>query len=205
LHASLLPAYRGAAPINWAIINGEKETGLTTFKLKHEIDTGDLAFQAKIKIEEDDSAGTLHDKMMYLGAELMLKTVKHIENGTIELKSQNQKNVSKAPKIFHDTCQIEFNKNSQSVYNFIRGMSPYPLAWMPLFDKHLKILDATPTHDEHQEEPGKILTDFKTYVKVACKKGMILLNQVQLEGKKKMNIADFLNGMAAKMRTEQIQ
>ena len=203
LHASLLPQYRGAAPINWAIINGEKETGVTTFKLQHEIDTGNILLQKKINIEETDTAGTMHDKMMEIGADLLLKTIQQLEKGTVEEIHQPSvidKNavLHHAPKIFTETCEINWEENVDTIYNFIRGLSPYPAAFTYLGDKKLKIFGAKkkPFNQENSlsaaESPYE--TDHKTYLKFRAADGYISLKEIQLQGKKKMSIEEFLRG-----------
>jgi len=194
LHGSLLPKYRGAAPINWAVINGDKYTGVTTFKLKHAIDTGELMYQERIEISEDDNAGKVHDKMMVLGSEVILKTVQSIESGNYKTFPQDESRVSKAPKIFHETCEIDFNRSSNDVYNFIRGLSPYPGAWMKLDDMELKVFDSERSYEEKLAEPGSILTDDKRYIKIATTDGYIVLKDIKLQGKKRMDIKSFLNG-----------
>ncbi len=205
LHASFLPAYRGAAPINWAIINGEKKTGLTTFKLKHAIDTGDIAYQEVVRINRKDTAGTLHDKLMIKGARLVLKTVKDIDARKIKLTAQKEIKVSKAPKIFHNDCQMDFAKDVESLYDFVRGLSPYPLAWMKVLGKKLKIFRANLVEARHDLPPGEIDTDYKSYLKVACENGFLHLKEVQLEGKRRMSIREFLNGAGARMKRESTQ
>ncbi|HKZ65909.1 MAG TPA: methionyl-tRNA formyltransferase [Chitinophagaceae bacterium] len=201
LHGSLLPQYRGAAPINWAVINGEKETGVTTFKLKHEIDTGDILLQESFPIQENETAGEVHDKMKEIGAQVLVKTVKGLADGS--LKETPQANVSDggrqtqlkhAPKIFTDTCEIDFNKTTDEVHNLIRGLSPFPGAFTDLNGKMLKIYRC-----EKETTPIKITTgyhetDGKTFLKFACADGYIHAKELQLEGKKKMNIEDFLRG-----------
>lgn len=194
LHGSLLPKYRGAAPINWAVINGDKYTGVTTFKLKHAIDTGDLMHQDEIQISEDDNAGSVHDRMMHVGAGLMLKTVKSIESGDYKTMPQDESQVSKAPKIYHETCQIDFNKTADEVYNFVRGLSPYPCAWMKLDGLELKIFDTERSFEDHLAPVGTIITDDKRYIKIAASDGYIVLKDVKLQGKKRMDIKSFLNG-----------
>lgn len=194
LHASLLPKYRGAAPINWAIIMGEKETGLTTFFIKHEIDTGDVLFQEKLDIKQDDTAGSLHDRMKEIGAQLVLKTVQAIENQSFTLKKQDQSQISKAPKIFHETCQIDFHQPTDLVYNFIRGLSPYPTAWTVVDDKKLKIFHCNTEYFQDDLEAGTIDTDNKTYLKIKTWDGYISFKTLQQEGRKKMDIQTFLNG-----------
>lgn len=207
LHGSLLPQYRGAAPINWAVINGEKETGLTTFKLKHEIDTGDILLQETVPIDENETAGELHDKMKDIGAQLLVRTVQGIAEGTVSETSQsvisqqltvdsNQPAVQlkAAPKIFTATCNIDWNKKTEEVYNLIRGLSPFPGAFTELGDKTLKIFKGEKEMSIPTSRPGRWESDKSTYLKFACKDGYILLKEIQLEGKKRMSIEDFLRG-----------
>ena len=199
LHASLLPKYRGAAPINWAIINGEKETGVTTFFLQHEIDTGDILFQEKVDIAETETAGTLHDKLMNVGAKLVLKTVKAIENNDYELTAQDESLACPAPKIFKKDCLIDWNDTQENIYNKIRGLSPYPAAFTYLTGKNgkkkvLKIYFAEKTGEENAAQPGTIFTDNKNFIKIATKNGLLNITDLQLEGKKRLKIKDFLNG-----------
>ena len=199
LHASLLPKYRGAAPINWAIINGETESGVTTFKLKHEIDTGSVLFQEKVKITETTTAGNLHDELMKVGAELILKTVKEIENGKCELKVQDDTIAVHAPKIFKETCKINWNKTETEIYNLIRGLSPHPGAFTEFKDAQgnlltLKIFSSQKEKEKHTSPNGLVFTDNKTFVKVVCLKGFINIKELQLQGKKRMTTEDFLRG-----------
>ncbi len=194
LHGSLLPKYRGAAPINWAIINGEKETGVTTFFLKHEIDTGDVLFRASLPIGDDENAGEIHDKMMVLGAETVLKSVKAVESGNFTLQPQLDTVATHAPKIFLETCQINFNQNTEGVHNFVRGLSPYPTAWTMLDSLKLKVFKTEKELKSLEHIAGELISDNKNYLKVATKDGYIHLLDVQLEGKKRMYIKDFLNG-----------
>ncbi len=195
VHGSLLPDYRGAAPINWAIINGEKETGVTTFKLKHEIDTGDILLQEKIEIGKDENAGDLHDKMKAIGAAVLFKTVKGIaENSISETPQKLSIAEKKAPKIFTKTCLINWNKSVDEVYNLIRGLSPYPTAFTNLEGKKLKIFSCIKIKNSINEEVGFYKTDYKTYLKFVCNDGFIEIDELQLEGKKKMNVIDFLKG-----------
>lgn len=194
LHGSLLPKFRGAAPINWAIISGEKETGVTSFKLKHEIDTGDLLLSKKISIEHEDTAGTLHDKMMVLAADTILETVRLIENDEASLHPQDDSLVSKAPKIFHEDCQIDFNQDASTVYNFIRGLSPYPASWTTFRNLKLKIYKSQLHIGSHTEVPGTIETDTKQ-MKIYCTDGYLKITEVQWEGRRKMEIQGFLNGL----------
>lgn len=202
LHGSLLPRYRGAAPINWAIINGDKVTGVTTFKLKHEIDTGDLMHQESIEISEDDNASSVHDKLMELGAQVILKTAKSIESGNYKTIPQDESQVSKAPKIFHETCEIDFTQSADQVFNFIRGMSPYPGAWMTLGNLEMKVFDSERSFEEDIPKAGTIITDNKRYIKVAADDGYIILKDVKLQGKKRMDIKSFLNGYDMSAITE---
>ncbi len=199
LHGSLLPKYRGAAPINWAIINGETETGVTTFLLKHEIDTGDILFQEKMPIGENDTAGDVHDRMMALGAQVVLRTVQAIERGEARPVPQPDTEATHAPKIFTDTCRIDFNQPTLQVHNFIRGLSPYPGAWTLLDDKTLKILRTEKKKMDHWQlgnmvQPGQFVSDGKGYLLISTQDGFVAVLELQLEGKRRMPIRDFLNG-----------
>lgn len=216
VHASLLPQYRGAAPINWAVINGDKETGVTTFKLKHEIDTGDILLQERIAIGANETAGEVHDKLKDLGATVLVKTVKGLAEGTLKEKPQGatanaqwsmfnvqrsvQENTSSqptlkhAPKIFTETCKIDWSKGVQEVHNLIRGLSPFPGAFTHLNDKLLKIYRSEIEQAKPAIGPGGFETDGKHYLKFACADGYILCKELQLEGKKKMLVEDFLRG-----------
>ena len=205
LHASLLPQYRGAAPINWAIINGDKETGVTTFFLKHEIDTGDVIFRDRVAIEENDNAGTLHDKLMYLGGDTVLRTVEAIVNGTVAAQPQIQiaggDELRPAPKIFRETCRIDCSKGCAEVYDFVRGMSPYPAAWCEMKDTagnsiSLKIYEVAKEEVMHGREAGTLVTDNRNYVKVAVSDGYISLQSLQIPGKRRMPVADLLRGFS---------
>jgi methionyl-tRNA formyltransferase len=196
LHGSLLPQYRGAAPINHAIINGEKESGVTTFFLTHEIDTGNIILSDSTPISGDETAGDLHDKLMYIGASLLVKTLKAIEAGEVNEQPQPQSGELKhAPKIFKDDCKIDWNNQAQTIYNLIRGQSPYPTAFTFLNDKTLKVFKAEIEDKEPGIVAGGFLTDGKTYLKFAAKDGFIKLLDIQYEGKKRMLIEDFLRGM----------
>lgn len=196
LHGSLLPQYRGAAPINHAIISGEKETGVTTFFLKHEIDTGDVIFSAKTAITDEDTAGTLHDKLMQIGADLIVKTVKAIEEDNYtEVPQPLDAELKAAPKIFKDFCEINWNQDNQTVYNHIRGLSPYPAAFTTLNGKMLKIFKVVKENNTPSKAPGEYETDGKTYLKFATKNGYIVLLELQLEGKKRMLVDEFLRGV----------
>lgn len=194
LHASLLPKYRGAAPINWAIIRGEKETGVTTFFIQQDIDTGDLLFQERIPIGENETAGELHDRLMTLGAEVALKTVKAIESGQYQAFRQDDSQATSAPKLFHETCEINFDQSTSAVHNFIRGLSPYPAAWTTFQGLELKILQSAPVPSPPAEPPGTIVSDHKKWFHIATADGYVNVLELQLQGKKRMPIADFLNG-----------
>lgn len=196
LHASLLPQYRGAAPINWAIINGEKESGVTTFFLKQEIDTGDILFSEKVRINDDDTAGDLHDKLMKTGAGLLVKTVRAIgSNEYREISQPDSSDLKTAPKIFKEDCRIDWDQPAEKIYNFIRGLSPYPTAYTFLQDRSLKIFHSETEITDPGTRPGNYLSDNKKYLKFACADGFIHLLDVQLEGKKRMGIEEFLRGI----------
>ena len=199
LHGSLLPKYRGAAPINWAVINGETESGVTSFKLKHEIDTGNLLFRAKAPISKTTTAGELHDSLMNIGAELMLKTVKAIESGNYELMPQDDTQTIHAPKLFKETCKINWSNECEKIYNLIRGLSPYPAAFTEFVDKNnqtvgIKLFSSEMEEVEHNDTNGTVVTDAKTFLKVACSNGYILVKELQMAGKKRMGIEEFLRG-----------
>ncbi len=200
LHGSLLPQYRGAAPINWAVINGEKETGVTTFKLKHEIDTGDILLQQPFPIGENETAGEVHDRMKEIGAELLVKTVKGLAEGSLTEVPQNLKpqtsnpELKHAPKLFTETCRIDFYKPLAEVHNLIRGLSPFPGAFTSFNGKMLKIYRTEKEPGNTRSSPGNFETDKKTFLKFACTDGYVLVKELQLEGKKKMNTEDFLRG-----------
>ncbi len=198
LHASLLPDYRGAAPINHAIINGETETGLTTFFIEKEIDTGQLIFQKKINISPDETAGELHDRMMFEGAELVLKTMNAIRAGNAPRLPQPKTGSEKiAPKLTREGCRINWTLPAHNIYNFIRGLSPYPCAWTMLENKVLKIFRAQLQLEHHSITPGKIFIN-KHEFKIAATDGFIHPLEVQLEGRKRMAVKDFLAGLAGK-------
>jgi methionyl-tRNA formyltransferase len=200
LHASLLPQYRGPAPINWAIINGEKETGITTFKLQHQIDTGNILLQEKIMIGEDQTAGELHDRMKEIGADLLVKTLKGLAERALNETTQSwsdgdgQTILKHAPKIFTEDNKIDWNKSVDEVYNIIRGLSPYPAAFTILNGKMLKIYRSKKEIDKPSISAGDFKTDNKTFLKFACSDGYISITELQLEGKKKMSVQDFLKG-----------
>lgn len=196
LHGSLLPKYRGAAPIHWAVINGDEETGVTSFKLKHKIDTGDLLFQEKTKISHEDTTGDVYNRLMEIGAEVVLKTVKAVESGEFELLEQDETQVSKAPKIYHETCEIDFNQPAMKVYNHIRGLAPFPVAWTKIDGLECKILKSGISDEVLKKEhvPGTILTDNKKYLKIACQDGYLAILEIKMQGKKLMDIKSLLNG-----------
>jgi methionyl-tRNA formyltransferase len=197
LHGSLLPDYRGAAPINWAVINGEKQTGVTTFKLQHEIDTGNILLKSSFNIGEDETAGEVHDKMKIIGAALLVETVKGLAAGTLAEQPQanlQPANIKHAPKIDTATCKINWDKPVDEVHNLIRGLSPYPGAFTSLNDKMLKIYRSRKEYVKPLQQAGEVLSDNKTFLKFACPNGYIHVKELQLEGKKRMNIEDFLRG-----------
>ena len=203
LHASLLPQYRGAAPINWAIINGEKETGATTFFLKHEIDTGDMIMQQRISIADDENVGSVHDRLMIMGAQMVCDTVDLILSGEVHPVPQPQlpdTEMRPAPKIFRETCQIDFSKSRKEICNLVRGLSPYPAAWCMLkiageeqVVKIYKVISADET--KVSEQTGVVATDGKSYLRVSCADGWIDILELQLSGKKRMATKDLLNGI----------
>ena len=200
-HASLLPKYRGAAPINWAVINGETETGITTFFLKHEIDTGDIIQQVRIPIEDTDNVEVVHNKLMVISGQLVTETVDNIIAGTVTSIPQDQfKDVplTPAPKIFRDTCRIDWNQPTKRIYDFIRGLSPYPAAWTTLEGKSVKIFEAEKEVSTVLNKPGTIVSDGKNSLKVATADGWLHIKTLQLEGKKKMPVADLLRGLKIK-------
>jgi methionyl-tRNA formyltransferase len=198
LHASLLPQYRGAAPINWAIINGEKETGITTFKLQHAIDTGDLLMKQSIAIGEKENAGSLHDRMMIAGAELVYTTLQGYCNGSIQPIAQHdlisEEQLKAAPKIHTRTCEIDWGMGAKKVFDLIRGLSPYPTAFTTLNGKSLKIFEADYILEQHQSQPGQFETDGKSYLRFSAQDGWVYIKELQLEGKKRMDVSSFLKG-----------
>ena len=204
IHASLLPQYRGAAPINWAIINGEKKTGVTSFLINEVIDTGNILLQKEVDITDEETAETLHDKLQESGSQLLLETLKLLENGSVNGVSQeqlisNETNLKPAPKIFKDTCKINWNKDSKSIYDFIRGISPYPGAWTLLRKKEtntvFKIFSAKYTIETHNFTPGHIV-EKNISIAIATSNGFIEPTEIQLEGKKRMTIHEFMNGFS---------
>jgi methionyl-tRNA formyltransferase len=214
VHGSLLPQYRGAAPINWAVINGEKVTGVTTFKLQHAIDTGDILLQTPMPIGDNETAGELHDRMMLVGAETLVQTMKGLLDGSVSPKSQEEVmpltdyrlpiavdgNPSKesplnhAPKIFTETCKIDWNQSATSIHNKIRGLSPYPAAFTFINEKKLKIFACTKEVSAHNSAIGTASTDNKTFLKFSCVDGYLHITDLQLEGKRRMPIEEFLRG-----------
>lgn len=202
LHGSLLPQYRGAAPINWAIINGEKETGVTTFKLVHEIDSGKIAYQSKIKIGDRDNAGTIHDKLMEVGAVLVLKTVDAIIDGTITLQEQDIETelLKSAPKIFKETCRINWDSNAEDINSFIRGLSPYPAAHTTLEREeeafNIKVYDSEFVIEKHTLKAGTIVQSTSSQLDIAVANGFLRILELQVQGRKRMKTVDFLNGFS---------
>jgi methionyl-tRNA formyltransferase len=200
LHGSLLPKYRGAAPINWAIINGEKETGVTTFFLQHEVDTGNIIQQTKIRIGENDTVGQVHDRMMLIGAETLVQTVDKIAQGNAHAIPQQQliaqgNAIVHAPKIFKENCLIDWSKSADEVHNFVRGLSPYPGAYTTFEGKMLKIYFGKKIMDDQiRAAAGEAQTDNKNYLQFACTNGWYSTTEVQLEGKKRMGVEEFLRG-----------
>jgi methionyl-tRNA formyltransferase len=200
LHGSLLPQYRGAAPINWAVINGEKETGVTTFKLKHEIDTGDILLQESFPIGENETAGEVHDRMKEIGANVLMKTVSGLADGSLKEVPQTQPDrpgltgLKHAPKIFTETCKIDFNKSTEEVHNLIRGLSPFPGAFTTLNGKLLKIYKSEKEEILPVVKSGQYETDGRNFLKFACADGYIHIKELQLEGKKRSGVGDFLRG-----------
>jgi methionyl-tRNA formyltransferase len=193
LHGSLLPKYRGAAPIHWAVINGETETGVTTFFLQQEIDTGDILMQEICPIGADENTGVVHDRMMNLGASVVLASVQKIEKGDYVLSPQRNEMATKAPKLFLDNCKIDFNQTVDVVYNFVRGLSPFPVAWTELDGLIFKIFAAEKIETTVLEEAGTYIFE-KNSLKIACANGYLLPAEIQIQGKKRMSIKDFLNG-----------
>lgn len=203
LHASLLPQYRGAAPINWAVINGDTETGITTFFLKHEIDTGEIIDQVRVPIADTDNVEVVYERLMCLGGDLVLKTVDAILEGSVKTIPQEELaqvgELRPAPKIFKETCRIDWTIGVKRIYDFVRGLSPYPAAWTELYQEGtdpvmLKIFETEKLFCEHSLAPGTIVTDCKTYFKIASSDGYVNVLSLQLAGKKRMEINDFLRG-----------
>ncbi|PKP09887.1 MAG: methionyl-tRNA formyltransferase [Bacteroidetes bacterium HGW-Bacteroidetes-4] len=203
LHGSLLPHYRGAAPINWAIINGEQKTGVTTFFLKHEIDTGNILFQEAIPIAPNDTAGYIHDQLMYLGAKLMVKTVQSIIDNNYQELPQSQiaeNRLKQAPKLFKDDCRVNWEVSGFDIHNLIRGLSPHPAAWSEFLKPDgsllpFKIYLSTFENHPHNLEPGTLIIENKTQLKIVVIDGYIYLHEIQLSGKKRMSVTEVLRGM----------
>ncbi len=198
LHASLLPNYRGAAPINWAIINGETKTGVSTFFIDDKIDTGEMILQEQVSIDPEENAGSLHDKLMHLGSKLVLQTVSLIRNGSVKTTPQiDSENIKTAYKLNKDNCKINWEDSLDTIYNKIRGLSPYPAAWCTLINKDeelsVKILKADKEVLQHNFDFGTIISS-KQEVKVAAKNGFIIIKEIQLPGKRNMDIKSLLNG-----------
>lgn len=200
LHASYLPQYRGAAPINWAIINGEQETGITTFMIRHEIDTGSILFQEKEPIRPEDTAGSLYERLMNKGSELVLKTVEHIANDDYELQpQQDHEGLKPAPKIQRDTCKINWNQPAETVRNFVRGLSPYPAAWTTLDtrggEKVCKIYVVSNTGEKNPNlAPGQYITDNGNFIHIQTQDDLLSIDELQIEGRKRMSVGEFLRG-----------
>jgi methionyl-tRNA formyltransferase len=204
LHASLLPDYRGAAPINRVLMNGEIKTGVTTFFIEKEIDTGQIIYQEEVEIHPDENAGQLHDRLMITGGNLIVRTVQSILDETIQPVSQNQiiserGNIKSAPKIFKEDCEINWHQTTEKIYNFIRGLSPYPTSWFKIYDKtknelSFKVFSCQKFYEKHSFQAGKVFSDNKTYLKIAALDGYIYITDIQMQGKKRMSINDMLNG-----------
>lgn len=199
LHASLLPQYRGAAPINWAIINGETKTGVTTFFIDDKIDTGEIIMSDEIAIDDSDNAGQLHDKLMHLGKDTVVKTLNKIASGSVKTTKQTESELKEAPKLFKENCEINWNLSAAEIHNFIRGLSPYPAAWTTLIDGEqkniIKIYESQIVAEPHNEVIGQVITT-KKEIKVAVKDGFIQINKLQMAGKKAMTSAELLNGFS---------
>jgi methionyl-tRNA formyltransferase len=195
LHGSLLPQYRGAAPINWAIINGEKETGVTTFFLQHEIDTGKIIFQEKEPINATDNVGTVYERLMHKGAALVVKTVRAIEAGEYpQIEQSDTGELKHAPKIFKEDCEINWNKSAEQVRNFIRGLSPYPAAWTTFKELHFKIFEVEIATEESNHLIGFPESDGKHFIRVKTMDKTLEIKELQLQGKKRMKVDEFLRG-----------
>ena len=195
LHASLLPQYRGAAPINWAVINGEKETGVTTFFIKHEIDTGSVIFQEKETIHDHDTVGMVYERLMEKGAKLVVKTVEAIKTDNYQLSLQHDDgNLKHAPKIFKEDCKINWSKKAEEIRNLVRGLNPYPAAWTEINGQHFKIFEVAVTGEKPIGKPGDMITDQKNYFKINAVDEVLEITDLQLQGKKRMKTKDFLRG-----------
>ena len=196
LHGSLLPKYRGAAPINWAVIRGERETGATTFFIQQAIDTGDILLQHPMPIGANETAGDVHDRMMVEGADLVLRSVKLIEAGDYSLQQQDDTAATPAPKLSREMCRIDWNQPVREVHNFVRGLSPWPAAYTILHNAQLKIIRCRIVLKQHELTAGTVLTDGKTYLRIACLGGCLEVLELQLAGRKRMGVEDFLRGVA---------
>ena len=195
LHSSLLPQYRGAAPINWAVINGETETGVTTFFIEKDIDTGKIIFQDKEPISPEDNAGTLYERLMRKGANLVVKTMRAIEAGSYPQEPQSEpEDIKAAPKIFRETCEIDWNRPAIEIHNFVRGLSPSPAAWTTLNGLSCKVFKSKVIDFENNASPGEYHTDNKSYLHFRTGDGWLAVEELQIEGKKRMGIGDFLRG-----------
>lgn len=195
LHSSLLPQYRGAAPINWAVINGETETGVTTFFIEKDIDTGKIIFQEKEEIRPEDDAGSVYERLMHRGAALVVKTVEAIASGDYpQIPQQESAELRSAPKIFRETCKIDWHKTSEEIHNFVRGLSPYPAAWIILDRMSCKIYETAIADYREKAEPGSYHTDQKRFLNFRTLDGWLSIKVLQMEGKKKMDIEEFLRG-----------
>ena len=203
LHASLLPEYRGAAPINWAVINGERETGITTFLLNHEIDKGAIIGQMREPITEDDTVGTMYDKLMRSGCDLVVETVERVAAGNYEAREQmhiDEATLKPAPKIFKDDCRIDWSWEGRRIVNFVRGLSPYPAAWTPMYIDgeergSAKIFRVTFSASEHKRTAGTVESDGKSSLRVACQDGWVEIHELQVAGKRRMAVRDLLLGL----------
>lgn len=203
LHASLLPEYRGAAPINWAVINGERETGITTFLLNHEIDKGAIIGQKREPITEDDTVGTMYDKLMRSGCDLVVETVERVAAGNYEAREQmhiDEATLKPAPKIFKDDCRIDWSWEGRRIVNFVRGLSPYPAAWTPMYIDgeergSAKIFRVTFSASEHKRTAGTVESDGKSSLRVACQDGWVEIHELQVAGKRRMAVRDLLLGL----------
>ncbi len=203
LHASLLPEYRGAAPINWAVINGERETGITTFLLNHEIDKGAIIGQKREPITDDDTVGTMYDKLMRSGCDLVVETVERVAAGNYEAREQmhiDEATLKPAPKIFKEDCRIDWSWEGRRIVNFVRGLSPYPAAWTPMYIDgeergSAKIFRVTFSAAEHKHKAGTVESDGKSSLRVACQDGWVEIHELQVAGKRRMAVRDLLLGL----------
>jgi len=193
LHASLLPRYRGAAPINWAIINGERESGVTTFFLKRKVDTGGIILQERVPVDENMTAGELHDVLADVGAEVVGRTVQMIANGTAEVRSQDDTLATPAPKIFRDTCAIDWTQSARTVHDHVRGLSPYPAAWTTLDGAQMQILGTRVAEEESSGRPGEIMHE-SDVLRVQCGRGSLHVHEIKPEGRRRMTVAEYLRG-----------